>query len=120
MSSDAHKDHVVPCARITQIERLYALEPFPALVKRLREKVTARGPTFEAKTTIVAKGVEDKVTLSKKYGVNAQSIDTLVLVQCLCSIPEPKKHLRECVDLLKPGGKLILVSNASKSAIKAS
>lgn len=92
------------------IEHLYALEPFPLLVKELRGKIAARGKEFNDKTTIVECGIEEKVTLDKKYGLTRESIDTLVLVQCLCSIPEPKKHLREAVELLKPGGKLILVS----------
>lgn len=108
------KKLMTPCCTI-QITKLFAVEPFPALVKHLRKTIAARGPSFEKKTVVVAAGIEDKTTLKEKYGVVRESIDSLVLVQCLCSMPEPKRHLKYCVDLLKPGGSLILIEHVAST-----
>lgn len=103
-----------------QIEKLFALEPFPPLVKVLKKTITARGPDFQRKTVVIPLGIQEKSLLRSEYGLAKESVDSLVLVQCLCSMPQPKKHLKYCVELLKPGGTLILVSRlwGSRATVK--
>lgn len=95
------------------VSHLYALEPFPGLLPHLRKAVAARGQDFAAKTTVVPLGIEAHGRMEKEFGLTDQSIDTLVLVQCLCSIPDPEACLAHCTRLLKPGGRLILIEHVA-------
>jgi SAM-dependent methyltransferase len=40
--------------------------------------------------------------------VQRGSVDTIVTVQCLCSIPGPERVIRDLYPLLKPGGRWIV------------
>lgn len=52
-------------------------------------------------------GIEDVMGL-KKHGVTLSSIDTVLSVQVLCSVPDPDEMMRRLYALMKPGGKLIV------------
>ena len=71
----------------------------------MREAIKASGliDVYE----IVPCGVEDVVEL-KKHGIVLGSIDTILSVQVLCSVPDPNEMLRRLYALLKPGGQLIV------------
>ncbi len=71
----------------------------------MREAIKASGliDVYE----IVPCGVEDVVEL-KKHGIVLGSIDTILSVQVLCSVPDPNEMLRRLYAFLKPGGQLIV------------
>lgn len=91
-----------------KIEKLYLVEPFKGLHQELSENVQKRGQNFASKTVLVPYGVEKTDLLKSKYGFEAETFDTIVLVLVLCSIPHGKEHLIYLQSLLKPGGTLIL------------
>ena len=44
----------------------------------------------------------------KKHGISANSIDTVLSIQVLCSVPDPDEILRRLYVLLKPGGQSVV------------
>jgi 2-polyprenyl-3-methyl-5-hydroxy-6-metoxy-1,4-benzoquinol methylase len=67
------------------------------------------GEGLAQRATIVPFGVQDYEHLPSE-GITEESMDTVVLVQVLCSIENPKSHIGALIRYLKPGGKLIMVS----------
>ena len=47
-------------------------------------------------------GIED---LAASGTVALQSVDCVVTVMCLCSIPEPRRNMAQLYGYLKPGGR---------------
>lgn len=85
------------------ITKIYGIEPNPGMHKELRENAVKAGlgDIYE----IVGCGAEE---LQTKGGIQQASIDTIVTVQCLCSIPTPEIIIKELFPLLKPGGKWLV------------
>ncbi|KAK5122149.1 hypothetical protein LTR85_004395 [Meristemomyces frigidus] len=85
------------------ITKIYGVEPNPGMHKKLRENAVKAGlgDVYE----IVGCGAED---LATKGGVEKGSIDTIITVQCLCSIPTPEKIIRDLYPYLKPGGRWLV------------
>jgi hypothetical protein len=54
---------------------------------------------------IIGCGAEE---LQTKGGMQKESIDTIMTVQCLCSIPTPELIIKELYPLLKPGGQWLV------------
>lgn len=54
---------------------------------------------------IVGCGAEE---LQTKGGMQKNSIDTIITVHCLCSIPTPETIIKELFPLLKPGGQWLV------------
>ena len=46
--------------------------------------------------------------LQTKGGMQKESIDTIMTVQCLCSVPTPEIIIKELYPLLKPGGQWLV------------
>ena len=93
------------------------MEPNVDLHKSLRETVKASGliDIYE----IVPCGVEDVAEL-KKHGIVLDSIDTILSVQVLCSVPDLNETLRRLYALLKPRGQLIVYEHVkSKDMISS-
>ena len=57
--------------------------------------------------TIVPCGIEDFDSL-KKYGILEGSVDTVMSVQVLCSVPRPEVMVKAMYKLLRPGGQMIV------------
>ncbi|PWN26888.1 hypothetical protein BDZ90DRAFT_221536 [Jaminaea rosea] len=96
------------------IDHLYALEPFEPAVPHLVRSIAARGKAFERKSTVIAHGIQDDAALAR-HGIKPGSLDALVLVQCLCSIPGgPEAHLARCVELVKPGGVVLMMEHTAQ------
>ena len=94
---------------------MYLLEPSEHLHAPLRKSLAEasqlgkRSEGLADKTTLIPAGVQDFDMLKRNF-ITKETIDTLVCVQVLCSIPNPMSHIQTMVTYLKPGGKLILVS----------
>jgi len=97
--------HTVPYYESSKIERIVAVEPFTALHPHL-QAATAKAKLTD-KYTILGVGIEDVNTLSA-HGISQGSVDTVVCVQVLCSIPDPQDMIKRIYGLLKPGGQLLL------------
>ncbi len=57
--------------------------------------------------TIVPCGVEDLEKL-REYGIAPETIDTVISVQVLCSVPKPAALVKDLYRLLKPGGQMFV------------
>lgn len=81
------------------ITKIYGVEPNADLHKYLRANAikAGLGDIYE----IIGCGAEE---LNTKGGIDQNSIDTIITVQCLCSIPTPELIIKELYPLLKPGG----------------
>ena len=89
----------------SKVTKVYGVEPCLHLHDALRKQVKESGLTdiYE----ILPCGIEDVMGL-KKHGVTLSSIDTVLSVQVLCSVPDPDEMMRRLYALMKPGGKLIV------------
>ncbi|KAI7183564.1 hypothetical protein D0869_04530 [Hortaea werneckii] len=85
------------------ITKIYGVEPNIGMHAQLRESAVKAGlgDIYE----IVGCGAEE---LSSKGGIQKESIDTIITVQCLCSIPSPERIIKELYPLLKSGGKWLV------------
>jgi SAM-dependent methyltransferase len=87
-----------------KITKIYGVEPNTALHTRLMEKVKEAG--LEDVYEIVATGAQELGKLS--LGIEKDTIDTIVTIQSICSIPRPKVLINELYGYLKPGGTWIM------------
>ncbi|CEJ91655.1 hypothetical protein VHEMI07355 [[Torrubiella] hemipterigena] len=86
------------------ISKIYAVEPVLQSVEVLRERIQEAG--MEHVYEVVPVGVESINDPSKWDGkIEPESLDCIVTVFCLCSIPEPEKNIAALYALLKPGGR---------------
>ena len=87
----------------TKLTRLYAVEPNGNHHAALWQKARKAGlqDVFE----VLSAPVE---ALQSQAGIGRGSIDTVVTVQVLCSIPEPEAMVRDLYSYLKPGGQWIV------------
>lgn len=85
------------------ITKIYGVEPNIGMHAQLRESAVKAGlgDIYE----IVGCGAEE---LSTRGGIQKESIDTIITVQCLCSIPAPERIIKELYPLLKSGGKWLV------------
>lgn len=90
-------------AKNPEITKIYGVEPNAALHSALREN--ARKAGLGGVYEVIGCGAEE---LSTKGGVKPATIDTIITVQCLCSIPTPKTIIKELYPLLKPGGRWLV------------
>ena len=98
----------------SEITRVYGVEPNAAHHPALRRAVEEAG--LKGIYEIVPVGIEDLSSSScpndrndrrKKWegSIAPGSIDCIVSILCLCSIPDPKQHIHELYELLRPGGR---------------
>ncbi|KAK3059047.1 hypothetical protein LTR09_000613 [Extremus antarcticus] len=86
-----------------EITKIYGIEPNPGMHKALRENAVKAG--LSDKYEIIGCGAEE---LQTKGGLDKESIDTIITVQCLCSIPTPEIIIKELYPMLKPGGQWLV------------
>lgn len=85
----------------SKIDKIHGVEPNPAQHPLLRQQIAAAGlddGTYE----IVPLGIED---LAASGRVPLASVDCIVTVMCLCSIPDPRHNMAQLHGYLKPGGR---------------
>jgi SAM-dependent methyltransferase len=83
------------------VTKVYGVEPNPDMHPLLRESIANAGlddGTYE----IVPVGIE---SLASEGRVPRESVDCIVSILCLCSIPDPERNIRELYSYLKPGGR---------------
>ena len=95
----------LPRYDVSKLIKVYGVEPNADLHDALRARIEKCG--LEDIYEIIPCGVED-VTGLKKHGISLGSIDTVLSVQVLCSVPDPDEMLRRLYALLKQGGQLIV------------
>ncbi|KAJ4254531.1 hypothetical protein NW762_010130 [Fusarium torreyae] len=80
--------------------KIYGVEPNPISAAALKRRVDDVGlaGTYE----VVPVGIED---LQKETSLGPSSVDCIITVQCLCSIPEPEKNVALLYEYLKYGGR---------------
>ncbi|KAH8820860.1 S-adenosyl-L-methionine-dependent methyltransferase [Xylogone sp. PMI_703] len=85
-----------------KVTKIYGVEPNKDHHALLRENIKKAGlaDVYE----ILGVGVEDL----ESQGIAPGSIDTVVTIQCLCSIPTPRKMIQSLAGYIKPGGKWIV------------
>ena len=90
---------------VSKINRIYGVEPNVDLHAALRNNIKKNG--LSDVYTLVPCGLEDSEKLAE-YGVQPGSMDTVMSVQVLCSVPEPAASATALYRLLKPGGQMIV------------
>jgi SAM-dependent methyltransferase len=85
------------------ITKVYGVEPNTEVHTGLRQRVVAAG--LDGVYEILPVGIEN---ISKETAVEKGTVDAIVSLLCLCSIPEPEKNIKELHSYLKPGGRWYL------------
>lgn len=100
---------------ISKVSKIYGVEHNIELHPALRQTIKKCG--LADIYTIVPGGIEDHEVLSKN-GIERHSIDTVMTVSVLCSVPQPKKVAQELHELLKHGGRMVVYEHVrSEDAI---
>lgn len=86
------------------LERVYGIEPNLTSAAALRRRVKDVG--LEGTYEVVPVGIEALNDPSAWAGrIEPGSVDCIVTILCLCSIPEPEKNIRLLYECLKKGGR---------------
>ena len=83
-----------------------AIEPAADMLKKAAEKL-ARG-NYPAHITLLQAGIGDTVLAEE---VPAGGFEAIVFTLVLCTIPDPEAALRDCLSMLKTGGKLVILEH---------
>lgn len=98
LRSRARRDRAVP------ITNIYGVEPNPRSAAALRRRVRQVG--LDDVYHVVPVGIESvSDPLAWAGRIPPGSVDCIVGVLCLCSIPNPEDNIRRLHGLLKPGGR---------------
>lgn len=85
------------------ITKIYGIEPNRDLHPMLRASAVKAG--LGQMYEIVGAGAEE---LGAKGILGKEGVDTIITVQCLCSVPGPEMIVKDLYPLLKPGGKWLV------------
>lgn len=88
----------------SKVAKIYGVEPVTALHNQLRSSI--KKAKLDDVYTVVPCGIENTTEL-QKYGIEPKSIDTIISISVLCSVPQPEEVAHQLYSLLKPGGKLV-------------
>ncbi|KAL8823808.1 MAG: hypothetical protein Q9170_008314 [Blastenia crenularia] len=88
-----------------KVTKIYGIEPCKGLHAQLRENIKKAG--LSDVYTIVPCSIEDVKGL-QNYGIDQEAFDTVLAVQVLCSVPNPKATVATLYRLLKSGGQMIV------------
>ncbi len=87
-------------AAVPKSPRVFGIEPNPGVHHLLRQQIHDAG--LDGTYEIVPVGIESLFASGK---VAPESVDCIVTVLCLCSIPDPAHNIKQLYSCLKPGGK---------------
>lgn len=86
------------------LTRVYGIEPNPQSAAALRRRVKEVG--LEGVYEVVPVGIESINDPTAWDGrIEPGTVDCIVTILCLCSIPEPEKNIRLLYESLKKGGR---------------
>ncbi|KAF7545157.1 hypothetical protein G7046_g9626 [Stylonectria norvegica] len=86
------------------LKRVYGIEPNPTSAAALRQRVKDIG--LQEVYEVVPVGIEALNDPTAWAGrIEPGSVDCIVTILCLCSIPDPEKNIRLLYDCLKKGGR---------------
>ncbi|KAK1980162.1 methyltransferase domain-containing protein [Colletotrichum cereale] len=89
------------------VSKVYGVEPNTDIHPALRKRVQEAG--LEGTYEIVPTGIESLSDPTVWNGkIEKGSVDCIVSILCLCSIPEPEKNIPELYSYLKKGGRWYL------------
>lgn len=87
------------------LTKIYGVEPNPQSADALRQRVreVGLGDVYE----VVPVGIESLSDPAAWTGTTIEpgSIDCIVSILCMCSIPDQEKNAKALYELLKPGGR---------------
>src|SRR6185295_6722012 len=91
-----------------KVTKVYGVEPNEQSHQALQQRVREAG--LQDVYEVVPVGIEDMAggaAESKKWDgrIEPESVDAIVTILCLCSIPEPVKNIGLLYGYLKKGGK---------------
>lgn len=88
----------------SKVAKIYGVEPVADLHDQLRASI--KKAKLDDVYTVVPCGIENTIEL-RKYGIEPESIDTIISISVMCSVAQPEGVAHQLYSLLKPGGKLI-------------
>ncbi|KYK60331.1 hypothetical protein DCS_01468 [Drechmeria coniospora] len=88
----------------SKVTRILGVECNPYFIPDCQKQIEEQG--LEDKYELITSSIQDSDVL-ERYGIEAGSLDTVLSIQVLCSVPNPTAVVKELYRLLKPGGKLI-------------
>ncbi|KAJ6184686.1 hypothetical protein N7519_005987 [Penicillium mononematosum] len=88
----------------SRVEHIYGVEPNRYFKDDIDANLHKHG--LRDKYKLIACGIEDSDIL-REEGVTEGSLDSVLCIQVLCSVKDPKNVMKEVFKLLKPGGKFI-------------
>lgn len=107
----------LPRYDLNKVSKIYGIEPNFEFHDTLRSKI--KKAKLDDIYTIVPVGAED-IEQFRKYGISSKSVDTILSVQVLCSVPDPQSTLRHLYTYLKPGGQMLVYEHVkSKDSVSA-
>lgn len=86
------------------VNYIYGIEPNPHFKDDINAKLEKH--SLQDKYKLIACGIEDSDVL-REEGITEGSLDTVLCIQVLCAVKDPKAVMKEVWKLLKPGGKFI-------------
>ena len=104
----------LPLLDASKITKVYGIELNTKLFPDLRRNIKKAG--LEDVYTIVPCGVEN-VQILKEYGITENSVDSIIALRVLCSVPNPEQTLSSLYRMLKPGGQMIVYEHVKHRKI---
>jgi SAM-dependent methyltransferase len=89
---------------MSRVNKIYGVEPNSRYQDGINAKVEKNG--LQDKYKLIVSGIEDSDVL-RKEGITEGSLDSVLSIQVLCAVRDPKAVMKEVWKLLKPGGKFI-------------
>jgi SAM-dependent methyltransferase len=86
------------------IKHIFGVEPNPHFAADINVKIEMHG--LQDKYQLIVAGIEDSDVM-RKAGITEGGLDTILCIQVLCAVKDPKSVMKEIWKLLKPGGKFI-------------
>ena len=92
-----------------KVTKYIALEPNTLMHPKIRAAANAVGFDEASGTfTILSCGAEDRSSIIAGLGGKLHTVDTLISILTLCSVPSPQRSTQSLVDItLKPGGQFL-------------
>ncbi|KAI5918693.1 methyltransferase type 11 [Camillea tinctor] len=89
---------------LSNVEFIYGVEPNAHYKKGMDRKLAESG--LSARYQFIPCGIEDSDVL-RNSGVKEGSMDTVLSIQVMCAVEDPRLVMKEVYKLLKPGGRFI-------------